>query len=69
MKTVFISIFIVLIFAGCACRPVYKNVYIPVKSNEKMPEKPENDNSFEAHKAKMIYLLKCEDIAKSCTKE
>jgi hypothetical protein len=33
-----------------------------------MPLKPAANGSFEAHKELMEYLLKCEEIAKDCTR-
>jgi len=56
-----------LIFAGCAAKPqisephiIYKEKYVPVRCNAKMPLKPKNDGTFETDKAKMIYYRDCE---------
>ena len=58
-------------FALCGCAVneptiIYKEKLTPVRCNAVMPDKPNNDGSFEAHKAKMIYFLKCEDLLKQC---
>lgn len=58
-----------VLFCGCAFKEptiVYKEKLTPVRCNAVMPDKPNNDGSFEAHKAKMIYFLKCEDLLKQC---
>lgn len=57
-----------LFSSGCSSKMgTIKEVYIPVKCPLKMPLKPQNDGSFEAHKQLMIYYLECENIALQCT--
>ena len=57
-----------LISSGCSSKTgAINEVYIPVKCPLKMPQKPQNDSSFEAHKQLMIYYLECENIALQCT--
>ena len=56
-----------VLLCGCAFKEptiIYKEKLTPVRCNAVMPDKPNNDGSFEAHKAKMIYFLKCEDLLK-----
>ncbi|GKH61192.1 hypothetical protein CE91St25_15280 [Campylobacter ureolyticus] len=67
LKFILIVGFLV-IFTGCGIKPepVYKEVLIPVKCQAKMPVKPVNDGSFESHKNKMIYYLRCESTLKQC---
>lgn len=59
-----------LIFNGCS-KPVYKiqtqEVFIPVKCNLELPPKPQENGSFESHKALAKYYLEIEQIAKDCT--
>ena len=58
-----------VLLCGCAFKEptiIYKEKLTPVRCNAVMPDKPNNDGSFEAHKAKMIYFLKCEDLLKQC---
>lgn len=72
MKNIIFLAFCSLIFAGCtsiAYQIKTKEVYIPVKCNLKLPLKPQNNGTFEAHKELVIYYLKVEQIAKDCTKE
>ena len=59
---------IAFIFTGCSIKPepVYKEVLTPIRCQAKMPVKPVNDGSFEAHKNKMIYYLRCESTLKYC---
>ncbi len=45
-----------------------KQVYVPVRCNLKMPLKPAANGSFEAHKELVRYFLRCEEIAKDCTR-
>lgn len=59
-----------LIFTGCS-KPVYKiqtqEVLIPVKCNLELPQKPQENGSFESHKSLAKYYLEIEQIAKDCT--
>lgn len=61
---------VAFLFVGCSLKQdekiVYKEVLIPVKCQVRMPKKPMNDKSFEAHKALMIYFLECESLLKEC---
>lgn len=63
---------LILLFSGCADKQVpepkvvYKEKYMPIKCNAKMPLKPKNDGTFETHKAKMIYYRDCERFLKQC---
>lgn len=59
---------IAFIFTGCGIKPdpVYKEVLTPIRCQAKMPVKPANDGSFEAHKNKMVYYLRCESALKYC---
>lgn len=70
-KSMLLGVFFVLFFSGCSSKElktqyIYKDVYIPTKCNVKMPKKPKDGESFEAHKLKMIYLFECEELLKSC---
>lgn len=70
MKISLFLIFLAFVFMGCSqkvqTQTVYKDVYIPVKCNAKLPKKPENKGDFESHKEKMIYFLKVEMLLKQC---
>ena len=67
LKFILIVCFLAL-FTGCSIKPepVYKEVLTPIRCQAKMPVKPVNDGSFEAHKNKMIYYIKCESTLKYC---
>lgn len=70
IKIFLITLFSVLALCGCAAKTAEREKdHVPVRCNLKVPLKPAEDNSFEAHKELMEYLLKCEEIAKDCTKE
>ena len=63
----------VLIFAGCAAKPqvsephiIYKEKYVPVRCNAKMPLKPKNDGTFETDKKIAVYYRDCEKKLKQC---
>ena len=66
---------LILLFSGCADKQVpepsvvYKEKYMPVRCNAKMPDKPKDDGKFETHKAKMIYYKTCEDLLRQCIGE
>lgn len=67
-KTVFLFLS-VFVLCGCGAKEhniIYKDVLIPVKCQVKMPLKPRNDGTFEAHKKLMIYYLECENALKFC---
>ena len=71
MSKVLIPLFLfALAFTGCAPKIqteyIYKDVYVPVKCNAKMPIKPTNDGSFKSHKEKMLYFLRTEALLKEC---
>lgn len=71
MSKVLILLFLfALAFTGCAPKIqteyIYKDVYVPVKCNAKMPIKPTNDGSFESRKQKMVYFLRAEALLKEC---
>ena len=62
-----------LIFAGCAAKPqisephiIYKEKYVPVRCNAKMPQKPKNDGTFETDKKIAVYYRDCEKKLKQC---
>lgn len=59
-----------MFFLGCASKPIYKvqvkEVFIPIRCNLELPEKPKEDGSFESHKALAVYYKKVEQIAKDC---
>lgn len=69
-KALILLFFMAISFTGCATKIqteyIYKDVYVPVKCNAKMPIKPINDGSFETHKQKMVYFLKTEALLKEC---
>lgn len=69
-KTLILLFLFALAFTGCAPKIqteyIYKDVYVPVKCNAKMPIKPTNDESFESHKEKMVYFLRTEALLKEC---
>lgn len=70
IKNFLIALFSVLCLFGCSTKePQIKQVYVPVRCNLKMPLKPAANGSFEAHKELVRYFLRCEEIAKDCTKE
>lgn len=60
-------------FSACATKPIVKiqthEVFIPVKCNLDLPPKPQENGSFESHKALAKYYLEVEQIAKDCTKQ
>lgn len=79
LKSSFINfLFIVLLalftlsFSACS-KPIVKiqtqEVFIPVKCNLELPPKPQENGSFESHKALAKYYLEVEQIAKDCTKQ
>lgn len=61
----------IILFSGCAIkeRVVYKDVFVPIKCDAKMPKSPKNDGSFASHKKIMIYFLECEHLLKYCIGE
>ena len=69
-KVLILLFFMAISFTGCAPKiqteKSYKDVYVPVKCNAKMPIKPTNDESFESHKEKMLYFLRAEALLKEC---
>ena len=70
IKNFLITLFSVLVLGGCAAKNTEREKdHVPVKCNLKVPLKPAADDSFGAHKELMEYFLKCEEIAKDCTKE
>ena len=69
IKIFLITLFSVLALCGCAAKNAGREKdHVPVKCDLKVPLKPAEDNSFEAHKELMRYFLKCEEIAKDCTR-
>ncbi len=70
MRNLAIFVLFALFFVGCASKAeptlVYKEKLIPVRCDAKLPAKPENDGTFESHRAKMIYFLECENLLKQC---
>lgn len=62
-----------LSFSACATKPIVKiktqEVLIPIQCNLDLPPKPQEDGSFESHKALAKYYLEVEQIAKDCTKQ
>lgn len=70
MRILLLLISLALIFSGCTTKePLVKEVYMPIKCEVEIPYKPELDGSFESHKAKMLYLLKCERLLYHCVGE
>ncbi len=76
MKKLILSAFLALFslsFSACATKPIVKiqtqEAFIPVKCNLELPPKPQEDGSFESHKALAKYYLEIEQIAKDCTKQ
>lgn len=71
-KTLFIAFLLLFTLAGCASKPIVKidtkEVFIPIKCNLTLPNKPKEDGSFQSHKELLIYYLEVESIAKDCTK-
>lgn len=59
-----------LLLSACT-KPVYrveiKEVLVPVKCNLSLPQKPQENGSFESHKQLMKYFVQVEQIAKDCT--
>lgn len=75
MKKLILLVFLTLFalnFSACATKPIVKiqtqEVFIPVKCNLELPPKPQENGSFESHKALAKYYLEVEQIAKDCTK-
>ena len=72
MRILVFFVALVLLFSGCVNKQVpepsvvYKEKYMPVRCNAKMPDKPKDDGKFETHKAKMIYYRDCEKKLKQC---
>ena len=72
MRILVFFVALILLFSGCADKQVpepivvYKEKYMPVRCNAKMPDKPKDDGKFETHKAKMIYYRDCEKKLKQC---
>ncbi|MCI5968181.1 hypothetical protein [Helicobacter sp.] len=64
--------FIPCFFISCA-KPIVEiqtqEVFIPIKCNLELPQKPKENGSFESHKALSKYYLEVEQIAKDCTNE
>ena len=62
-----------LSFSACATKPIVKiqtqEGLIPIKCNLELPPKPQENGSFESHKALAKYYLEVEQIAKDCTKQ
>ena len=75
MKKLILSVLALfaLSFSACATKPIVKiqtqEAFIPVKCNLELPPKPQEDGSFESHKALAKYYLEVEQIAKDCTKQ
>lgn len=67
---IFLPVFAFLLSA-CANHPVYrvetKEVLVPVKCNLQLPQKPQENGSFQSHKELMKYFVQVEQIAKDCT--
>lgn len=72
MRILVFFVALILLFSGCADKQVpepsvvYKEKYMPIRCNAKMPDKPKDDGKFETHKAKMIYYRDCEKKLKQC---
>lgn len=76
MKKLILSAFLAIFalsFTACATKPIVKiqtqEVFIPVKCDLQLPPKPQENGSFESHKALAKYYLEVEQIAKDCTKQ
>ena len=73
MIRIWIFCLFALIFTGCAAKPqisephiIYKEKYVPVRCNAKMPLKPKNDGTFETDKKIAVYYRDCEKKLKQC---
>lgn len=72
MRILVFFVALVLLFSGCADKQVpepsviYKEKYMPIKCNAKMPLKPKNDGTFETDKKIAIYYRDCERKLKKC---
>ena len=72
MRTLVFFVALILLFSGCADKQVsepivdYKEKYMPIKCNAKMPLKPKNDGTFETDKKIAVYYRDCEKILKQC---
>lgn len=66
---IFLPVF-ALLLSACA-KPVYrvqiKEVLVPVKCNLSLPQKPQENGSFQSHKELIKYFVQVEQIAKDCT--
>lgn len=57
------------LFVGCAKETIYKDVYVPVKCQMELENKPVFDGSFESAKELMSYFLRTEEKLKICVGE
>lgn len=70
MKRASFLILFAVVFSACASKPMVqvqtKEVLIPVACNLEMPKKPQENGSFESHKALGIYFLEVEATLRDC---
>ncbi|WP_169780206.1 hypothetical protein [Campylobacter curvus] len=69
-------LFFTLFFAGCAAKPEvitktqYQEVYIPVRCQAKIPEKPKFDKKdLQSARALAVYYRQVEILLKGCIDE
>lgn len=72
---ILVFFFFALFFAGCSAKPEtitktqYQDVYVPVKCQVKMPEKPKFDKKdLESARALAVYYRQVEALLMECVK-
>ncbi|MDU6827738.1 hypothetical protein [Campylobacter sp.] len=73
---ILVFLFFALFFIGCAAKPEiitrtqYQDVYIPVRCQAKMPEKPKFDKKdLQSARALAVYYRQVEILLKRCIDE
>ena len=73
---ILVFFFFALLFAGCSAKPEvipktqYQEVYIPVRCQAKMPEKPKFDKKdLQSARALAVYYRQVEILLKGCIDE
>lgn len=60
---------LMLLCYGCSTEVIKlqtQEIYIPVRCEAALPQKPTEDGSFQSHKAISIYYLQVENTLKDC---
>lgn len=73
---ILVFLFLVLFFTGCSAKPEvitktqYQDVYVPVRCQVKMPEKPKFDKKdLQSARALAVYYRQVEILLKRCIDE